>query len=32
MTSLQPMVEATIRLLVSEDKVPRSQLRFDRFF
>jgi toluene monooxygenase electron transfer component len=27
-----PMVEATIRLLVSENKVPQSQLHFDRFF
>ena len=27
-----PMVEATIRLLVAENKVPQGQLHFDRFF
>ena len=27
-----PMVEATVRLLVAENKVPQSQLHFDRFF
>jgi toluene monooxygenase electron transfer component len=27
-----PMIEATIRLLVAENKVPASQLHFDRFF
>jgi toluene monooxygenase electron transfer component len=27
-----PMVDATIRMLVVEHKVPQSQLRFDRFF
>jgi toluene monooxygenase electron transfer component len=27
-----PMVEATIRLLIAENKVPQSQLHFDRFF
>ena len=27
-----PMIEATIRLLVAENKVPQSQLHFDRFF
>ena len=27
-----PMVEATIRLLVADNKVPQSQLHFDRFF
>ena len=27
-----PMIEATIRLLVSENRVPQSQLHFDRFF
>ncbi len=27
-----PMVEATIRLLIADNKVPQSQLHFDRFF
>lgn len=27
-----PMIEATVRLLVAENKVPQSQLHFDRFF
>jgi toluene monooxygenase electron transfer component len=27
-----PMIEATVRLLVVENKVPQSQLHFDRFF
>jgi len=27
-----PMVEATIRLLVADNKVPQTQLHFDRFF
>ena len=27
-----PMIEATIRLLVAENKVPQPQLHFDRFF
>jgi len=26
------MVEATIRLLIADNKVPQSQLHFDRFF
>jgi len=26
------MVEATIRLLIADNKVPQSKLHFDRFF